>query len=263
MRPIETQILTKNDCYQAGRTITPKGIMVHSAGVAQPDPEVFCRQWNRPGVEACVHAFVAEERIIQTLPWNWRGWHAGRGERGSANNTHISFECCEPAGHTYQGGTMVGYDTEKNQRYFQHIFENAVDLCALLCQKYHLDPLEPGVVLCHAEGHQQGIASNHVDVLQWWPKHGVTMDDFRQSVYQKLQKEEEEPMTQEQFNAMLEQALTQRGQKPPSDWSQTARTWAEEAGIVAGDGNGGNRYQSFATREETIQMLYRLSQNQA
>ena len=217
MRPIETQILTKNDCYQAGRTITPKGIMVHSAGVAQPDPEVFCRQWNRPGVEACVHAFVAEERIIQTLPWNWRGWHAGRGERGSANNTHISFECCEPAGHTYQGGTMVGYDTEKNQRYFQHIFENAVDLCALLCQKYHLDPLEPGVVLCHAEGHQQGIASNHADVLQWWPKHGVTMDDFRQSVYQKLQKEEEEPMTQEQFNAMLEQALTQRGQKPPSD----------------------------------------------
>ena len=70
-------------------------------------------------------------------------------------------------------------------------------------------------------------------------------------------------MTQEQFNAMLEQALTQRGQKPPSDWSQTARAWAEEAGIVAGDGNGGNRYQSFATREETIQMLYRLSQSQA
>ena len=65
--------------------------MVHSTGVAQPDPEAFCRQWDRPGVDACVHAFVAEDRIVQTLPWNWRGWHAGRGTLGSANNTHISF----------------------------------------------------------------------------------------------------------------------------------------------------------------------------
>ena len=98
MGPIETRILTESDCYRAGRTIVPKGIMVHSTGVAQPDPEVFCRLWNRPGVEACVHAFVAESRILQTLPWNWRGWHAGTGQKGSANNTHISFECCEPAG---------------------------------------------------------------------------------------------------------------------------------------------------------------------
>ena len=118
MVPIERWILTKSDCYQAGRTIVPQGIMVHSTGVAQPDPEAFCRQWDRPGVDACVHAFVAEDRIVQTLPWNWRGWHAGRGTLGSANNTHISFECCEPAGHTYQGGTMVGYDPEKKSGVF-------------------------------------------------------------------------------------------------------------------------------------------------
>ena len=41
------QFLTENDCYQAGRTIVPKGIMVHSTGVAQPDPEVFIRRWNK------------------------------------------------------------------------------------------------------------------------------------------------------------------------------------------------------------------------
>lgn len=260
MVPIETRILTQSDCYQAGRTIVPKGIMVHSTGVAQPDPEVFCRQWDRPGVEACVHAFVSEDRIVQTLPWNWRGWHAGKGSAGSANNTHISFECCEPTGHTYQGGTMVGYDVEKNQGYFQHIYENAVDLCAKLCRDYGLDPLEPGVVLCHAEGFQRGIASGHADVLHWWPKHGVTMDGFRRAVQEKLRGDKEEPMTQEQFNAMLEEALKQRGQLPPSSWSQEARAWAEERTLVTGNTDAERRYRSFTTREETIQMLYKLMQ---
>ena len=112
---LSQEFLTENDCYQAGRKIVPKGIMVHSTGVAQPDPQVFIRRWNKPGVEVCVHAFVARDEVIQTLPWNWRGWHAGSGKNGSANNTHISFECCEPAGHTYQNGKMVGYDVEKNE----------------------------------------------------------------------------------------------------------------------------------------------------
>ena len=35
---LSQEFLTENDCYQAGRKIVPKGIMVHSTGVAQPDP---------------------------------------------------------------------------------------------------------------------------------------------------------------------------------------------------------------------------------
>ena len=253
----QTQLLTRSDCYQAGRTIVPRGIMVHSTGVAQPDPEVFLRRWDRPGVDACVHAFVAEDRVIQTLPWNWRGWHAGRGERGSANDTHISFECCEPAGHTYQGGEMVGYDPAVQRPYFERIYQNAAALCARLCLMYGLDPREPGVVICHAEGHRLGIASGHGDVLQWWPKHGVTMDDFRRTVENHMKGEND--VTQEQFNAMMEEYLRQRRTQEPAGWSRTAREWAEASGLVAGDGAGEKGYRAFATREETVQMLYRLS----
>ena len=32
---LSQEFLTENDCYQAGRKIVPKGIMVHSTGVAQ------------------------------------------------------------------------------------------------------------------------------------------------------------------------------------------------------------------------------------
>mgnify|MGYP001093431916 FL=1 len=253
---LSQEFLTENDCYQAGRKIVPKGIMVHSTGVAQPDPQVFIRRWNKPGVEVCVHAFVARDEVIQTLPWNWRGWHAGRGERGSANDTHISFECCEPTGHTYRGGEMVGYDPEVQKTYFDRIYQNAVVLCAELCRRYGLDPREPGVVICHAEGHQMGIASGHGDVLQWWPKHGVTMDDFRRAVEERMKGEDD--VTQEQFNAMLEEYLRQRRVQEPAEWSRTAREWAEASGLVAGDGAGEKGYRAFATREETVQMLYRL-----
>lgn len=251
---IKQQFLAENDCYKVGRVIEPKGVMVHSTGVAQPDPQVFVRRWNRPDVAKCVHAFVGREQVIQTLPWTMRGWHAG----GSANNTHLSFECCEPAGHTYDGGAMVGYDPEANRPYFEDIYRNAVRLTAMLCEKFSLDPTRPGVVICHAEGHTLGVASNHGDVLQWWPRHGVTMDQFRRDVARAMEDDkEEDDMTQERFDQLMDNYLARRGALEPGAWSASARAWAEEQGIIAGD--SGFRYRSFATREETVQMLYQLS----
>jgi hypothetical protein len=60
----------------------------------------YGNDWDRPGLEKCAHAFVGRFAdglvgTVQTLPWNRRGWHCGRGKNGSANDTHISFEICE------------------------------------------------------------------------------------------------------------------------------------------------------------------------
>ena len=38
------------------------------------------------------------------------------------------------------------------------------------------------MVICHQDGYRLGIASNHGDVYNWFPKHGKTMDDFRADV---------------------------------------------------------------------------------
>ncbi len=173
--------LTGNDCYKIGRTIRPKGIMVHSLGVAQPNVQVFLDTWNAGGVTKCVHAFVAKDGVYQTLPWNRRGWHAG----GAANNTHIGFEICEPAGHTYSGGTMIGYDAAGNAEYFKAVWKNAVELCAMLCGKYGFDPATD--IICHCEGHKRGIASNHADVMHWFPRHGESMDTFRAAVRKEME----------------------------------------------------------------------------
>ena len=188
-------ILTANDCYKTGKKITPKGVMVHSTGAnnptvkryAQPlktDPDYTAltqklgknnngNHWNRSGLNVCVHAFIGKLAdgtvgTVQTLPWNHRGWHAGSGRKGSANDTHISFEICE--------------DGLTDSVYFNKVYREAVELTALLCKEYKLDPLADGVIICHSEGYKRGIASNHGDVMHWFPKHGKSMGTFRNDV---------------------------------------------------------------------------------
>jgi len=249
---ITERILTRSDCYRAGRTITPKGIMVHSTGVAQPDVEVFLNTWNQPDVDQCVHAFVHQGGVVETLPWNWRGWHAGSppGGGNSANNTHIAFEILEPAGHTYQGGTMVGYDVEKNAGYFAAVYRNAVELSAYLCRRYHLDPLRD--IVDHHEGYDLGIATGHRDVMHWFPKHHKSMDTLRADV-QALLEGGEQGMTQEQFDALLaahSQALEGRG---PEAWAAEAWEKAVAAGLF-----DGSKPQAPLTREQAALVLERL-----
>ena len=99
MKLVES-ILTKNPCYTAGRTITVKGLMLHSVGCPQPSALAFIKNWNSPSYDrACVHGFIDgnDGTVYQTLPWNYRGWHCGSSINGSANNTHIGVEMCEPA----------------------------------------------------------------------------------------------------------------------------------------------------------------------
>ena len=63
------------------------------------------------------------------------------------------------------------------------VYNEAVELCAYLCKQYGLTEKN---IICHSEGHAQGIASNHGDVMHWFPKHGKNMDTFRAAVKAKL-----------------------------------------------------------------------------
>jgi len=70
--------------------------------------------------------------------------------------------------------------------------------------------------------------------------------------------EEDENMTQERFNEMMNNYLTELAQKDASSWSADARSWAEGNGLVKGDDKGRKMYKKFMTREEMVQVLYRL-----
>ena len=247
------QYLTRNECYRAGRTIRPHGIMVHSTGANNPSvaryvpgDDVIGRNqygndWDRPGLEKCAHAFVGKFAdgsvgTVQTLPWNRRGWHCGRGKNGSANDTHISFEICE--------------DGLEDASYFEAVYQEAVELTTYLCKKYSLDPLADGVVICHREGYQRGIASNHKDVLHWFPKFGKTMDDFRADVARWMEGEDE-TVTYEQWKEYMDRYLAERAELPANEWAQAGLEQAKVKGIT-----DGTRPQSFATRQEVALMAF-------
>ena len=214
---LQKLILTKNECYIKGKKITPKGIMVHSTGanntylkryIGPNDGNLgqnyYNNHWNicHPGGrdigshsyvdndgdgrcdrcggrQVCVHAFIGKLNdgsiaTYQTLPWDYRGWHSGSGSKGTANDGYIGFEICE--------------DDLKDAAYFNKVYKEAVELCAYLCKQYGLTEKN---IICHSEGNSQGIASNHSDVMHWFPKHGKNMNTFRSDVKALLNKSTE------------------------------------------------------------------------
>lgn len=70
----------------------------------------------------------------------------------------------------------------------------------------------------------------------------------------------EAEVTQEQFDKMMDNWLERRGEKAPAGWSESEHQWAEENGIIHGDGSGKKMYKAFATREHMIVFLYRLAE---
>jgi len=262
---LKTQYMTRNDCYTANRKITPKGIMVHSTAVPGVMASQWFSRWNKSfkagetNRQVCVHAFSDSVEVWQYLPWNHRGWHAG----GSANDTHISFEICEPAGFTYSGSTMVGYDAKKHEPYFRAAWKNAVDLCVLLCRLYGLNETH---IIDHSEGFRRGIASNSGDVAHWFPKHGENMNTFRAAVKTALNPpvidnekniKEEKKMTQNEFNTMFDVAMTNYNksvsEQPPSGWALDY--WTKMCGEGLFDGT---MPRSPLTREQAANVLARM-----
>ncbi len=155
--------LTKNPCYTAGKKITVKGLMLHSVGCSQPKASVFINGWNESSYgKACVHGFIDgnDGTVYQTLPWNHRGWHCG----GKGNSTHIGVEMCEPGCIKYikgKGATFTCSDKATAQAVAKRTYDSAVELFAMLCKQYRLDPLKD--ICSHKEGCAKGIASNHGD----------------------------------------------------------------------------------------------------
>lgn len=181
---ITQRFMTKNRCYAKPINMKVEKLVLHSLGVAQPNANVLIQSWDSQEADKCVHAFIMEHEIIQTLPWLNKGWHVGSGTKGSWNSCSIGVEICEPSGHKYNGGTMVGYDIKKNAAYFASVYNNAVELFAYLCMLYDLNPEKD--IYCHCEVNKLGYASNHADVMQWFPKHGKSMDTFRADVKAKI-----------------------------------------------------------------------------
>ena len=194
MKLVES-FITRNPCYSANMSNAddryttfqrrgPLGLVLHSVGCAQPNAKSFADRWDSPSYKVAVHGFIDANTgvVYQTMPWNFRAWHAG----GSANNTHVGVEMCESSGIKYRGVSdrFDVIDREKALKHCKTAYIAAVELFAYLCNKYHLDPLRDGVIISHNEAGKRGVGSGHTDPEHYWTQLGVgyTMDGFRKDV---------------------------------------------------------------------------------
>ena len=234
---------TKNKCYQVATPLTPRGIMLHSIGVPQPNAAVMARSYNQyqpGGRSVCVHGFIQRDgTYYQTLPYNLRAWHCG----GSANGTHIGIEMTEPASIVYTGGaSWRDLDPAATEAHVRGTYAAAVELFAQLCEQYALDPLEDGVIISHAEGAARGIASAHADPTHLWRAFGLTMDGFRADVAAAMaakNTDEEDDMVR--YDSIDDVPV----------WARRTIKDMMDAGLIAGTGGG-----KLGLSDDMLRMLY-------
>ncbi len=253
--------------YPGGKTYTAEEM------IALLGKNRYANDWNREildgkRLQVCVHGFIgklADGSIatVQTLPWGMRAWGVGSGWKGSFNNSAIQFEICE--------------DDHSSADYCKATYREAVELCAKLCEFYGISTEH---IVSHAEAYRMGMGSNHGDPEHWWKKHGLTMNGFRSAVDAELKKradakeaerqaaaeeekqKEAEVLSMEEFRKNMTAYLNELQDNDSSKWSEDARKWAVEQGIINGVGNSADGKPNYAweapvTREQLVTILHR------
>ena len=229
-------ILCHKSNYKAGRPAPIAYLVVHyTAGNADTAAD-NCRYFQHTaGLYASAHYFVDEKGWEQSVADFDTAWHCGA---ASYRHPHC------------RNGNSIGVELCSVLRDGQYAFEdetveNALALLAELMRRYEI-PVER--VLRHYDVTGKVCPAPFVaDTAAW---------------QQFLDRLEEKTMTEEAFAAQMAQYLKALAQEPPAEWSEEARAWAEGAGILQGDGTG-MRYRSPLTREELVQVLYRLEKGES
>lgn len=277
-------MMTNSTCYKQTRKMDIKGVLWHSTGAnnktikryVQPSENDKNYQslitkigkntsrtdWNHSSQQAGVNAWIGalvdgSVAAVQTLPWNYRPWGCGSGSKGSCNTGWIQFEICE--------------DNLSDPDYFAKVYKEACELTAYLCKTYNINPngsvnvngVTVPTILCHQDSYQLGLGSNHADVYHWFKKYGKDMATVREDVAALMQskviEEDDEDMTQEKFNEMMNVYLSQLAAQPVT-WEQDAMTWAQANGLINGNEKGQLMPKRFMTRGEFAAVLKRYAE---
>ena len=195
--------ITQNKRFKNPTKINIRKAVLHSVGCPQPSAEVFAKQWQTAAYPA--HAVLqADGLVIQTLPWDYYTPHVG-----NANSYSFGVEMTEPSCIRYTSGAdFVCSDLAAARAQVTGTYNTAVELFAMLCKQYKLDPLKD--ILSHNEARLQGIGTAHSDPEHLWRQLGVpyTMDGFRRAVKAKM--EDEIDMTKDEMIKLIDERIEQK-----------------------------------------------------
>lgn len=168
------------------------------------------------------------------------------------DNRAVTIECASDTTHPYAMNEKV--------------YNTLIELCADICRRNGKSKLIWIDNKDRALNYEPKSDEMLITVHRWYAKKSCPGDwlysrlgDVAAKVTKKLQQsKEEEEMTQEKFNEMMNTWLETQAKLDPSTWSNDARNWAERNGYIAGDDKGRKMYKKVMTREELIQVLYNI-----
>ena len=205
--------------YQPGRTASIAYIVVHYTAnwgdTAKNNADYFARE--KTGTSA--HYFVDEAEIWQSVLDADTAWHCGSSSPKHPkcrNANSIGVEMCNSAGGVPEA-----------------VRARTAALVRELMERYRV-PAEH--VLRHYDVTGKTCPAPWVEQPGEW-------DAFKAML-------EVEEVTQQQFDAMLEDYLTRREQQPASDWAEPYIQEAVRAGVMSSADGGIRAPRSFVTREE-------------
>lgn len=167
------------------------------------------------------------------------------------DNRAITVECASDTFHPYRMNEVV--------------FQSLVRLCIDVCKRYNKTKLiwfnDKDTSLNYEPKKDEMVITVH----RWFANKACPGDwlynrlgELATTVTNALA-EEDEDMTQEKFNEMMNTWITEQANKETSEnWSAEARAWAEQNGFIQGDDKGRKMYKKYITREEFITVVHRI-----
>ena len=216
--------------YQKGRTQPIEYIVVHytanKGDTAKNNVDYFARTVT--GTSA--HYFVDENEVCQSVQDTDVAWHCG-----SKNPRHpycrnansIGIEMCNSVG---------GVPEAIRDR-----------TAAFVQQKMKEYGIDSSHVLRHYDVTGKRCPAPWVDNPAEWME------------FKKMLEEDDEEVTQDQFNSMMKTYLAQRDAQPASGWAVPHIQEAIDAGVITDVGGSIERPQGFVTREELATVAAALS----
>lgn len=234
--------LCHSDNFSSGRRAPVKYIVIHYTGnwgdTAKNNADYFA---NNTGLNASAHYFVDENEVWRSVREDDTAWHCG-GESyrhgDCRNSSSIGVEVCM-------------WDRQGNVR--QGSIDNAVRLVRTLMEQYGVDAER---VLRHYDVTGKQCPAPMVEQPERWSAflamltEGEKEDMFNVS-----------ELTVEQISELWEKLMEPLRDNDAADWSEAARSWAVENGLIVGDGGAQPNYQWQAplTREAMCVLLYRFA----
>ena len=149
---------TQSTCYKETEPMIPKGVLWHSTASnnttlkryvqpsdIKPAEDTYTKEkwlevlgtnkykndWNHIDRRAGLNCWIgtlADGTVttVQTMPWDYRPWGCGSGDKGSCNDGWLQFEICE--------------DALTDESYFNKVYTEACEITAYLCDLYNIDP---------------------------------------------------------------------------------------------------------------------------